>query len=224
MANLDLTPKDYVRSQVLRRRMKWLVWALLLLAGMVVAARLALGFLARSESLAVVQLQEKGQLVAQAQAKGEEYRKQKQVVEKQLTALDELRGRDRLRLFLSALDAAYLNGIWFDAIRYYRSETIPTGNLDALPGGARAGIIVVPKENVPVPGAAPRPQSIEQRVELLGHALSHSQVAEFMRALGRQPGIADVRLVDTGLRAYTSTLVIDFKLSLLVDDKAGRQP
>jgi len=40
-----------------------------------------------------------------------------------------------------------------------------------------------------------------------------------MRGLAKQPGIADVRLVATGLGSYASMPVIDLTLMLLIDDK-----
>jgi Fimbrial assembly protein (PilN) len=224
MAEFDLIPSDYAQNRVLRRRVKWFAAALVAIVCLVAFARLALALVTRFENGEVARLQKEGQISAQAKARADEYRQQKLAAEKRLNELDDLMGRDRVRLFLSATDAAYLNGIWFDAIRYYRGETLPTGSLDALPGGARAGIIVVPKENVPTPGSIAQARGIEQHVELVGHALNHSRVAEFMRALGRQPGIADVRLLDTGLRTYTNAQVVDFKLTLLVDEKARRQP
>ncbi len=223
MAEFDLIPTEYAQGQVLRRRMKWFLVALASIACLVGLARLGLALATGFETGETARLRKQAQLSAQAKAKVEEYRQMKLAAENQLKALDELRGRDRLSLFLGAIDAAYLNGVWFDAIRYYRSETLPAGKLDALAGGTHAGIIVVPKENVPVAGAPARTPGIEQHVELVGHALNHSLVAEFMRALGQQPGIVDVRLLDTGLRSYSNALVVDFKLLLLVDDKAGRR-
>jgi hypothetical protein len=75
---------------------------------------------------------------------------------------------------------------------------------------------------VPVPGAATSRPSVEQRAEIVGHATDHTRLAEFMRSLSAQPGIADVRLLDTGLRTYTNTQVIDLNLTLLIDDRSGR--
>lgn len=221
MAEFDLIPKDYARSQALRRWVKWFALVVALIVAFVALARLGLALAIRSESGELARLRSQDAIAAQAKASADAYRQQKQLAEKQLRALDELRGRDRVRLFLHAMDAAYLNGIWFDEIRYFRGETVATGNLNALPGGANSGIIVMPKESQPGADAAARAGGIEQHVGLFGHALNHSLVAQFMRALGSQPGIADVRLQDTGLRAYTTATVIDFKLSLQVDDKAG---
>jgi hypothetical protein len=224
MAEFDLIPKDYAESQVVRRRVKWFAIALVAVVLVLASARLGLAFATRFENGEVARLRNASQVSAQARAAADAYLQQKLAAEKQLSVLDELRGHDRVRLFLGAVDAAYLNGIWFDDIRYYRSETLPTGSLDALPGGAHAGIIVVPKENLPAAVAATQAGAIEQHAELVGHALNHSLVADFMRALGGQPGIAQVRLLDTGVRNYSNAPVIDFKLTLQVDAKTWRRP
>ena len=43
-----------------------------------------------------------------------------------------------------------------------------------------------------------------------------------MRSLGSQPGIAAVRLQDTGLGNYSNNTVINLTLTLLVDDKVRK--
>src|SRR6266581_3939462 len=147
MAELDLIPADYAQRQTLLRRVKRFVAAVASLACLLVLARGTLQLLTSAEMGEVARLQGQERLWAQSEAKLEEYRKQKLATQRQLVALDELRGRDRLRLFLKAVDAAHVENVWFDEIRYYRRDNLP-GNLDSLPGGARAGIIVVPEKNV----------------------------------------------------------------------------
>ncbi len=224
MAELDLIPADYAQRQILLRRVKRFVAAVVSLACLLVLARGMLYLLTSAETGEVARLQGQERLWAQSEAKVEEYRKQKLATQRQLVALDELRGRDRLRLFLKAVDAAHVENVWFDEIRYYRRDNLPTGNLDSLPGGARAGIIVVPEKNVPAPGTAPKAPDIEQRVGIVGHAINHATLAQFMRRLESQRGIADVSLVDTSPRSYPNALVIDLKLSLVVDEKARGRP
>jgi hypothetical protein len=223
MAELDLIPADYAQRQVLRRRLRRFMAILVSLACLLGLTRSALYLLASAEKSEVARLQGQVQLWAQTKAKVEDYRTQKQATEKQLRALDELRGRDRLRLFLKAVDAAYVENVWFDEIRYYRRDNLPSGNLDPLPGGARAGIIALPVKNAPT-ATSGKEADIEQRVEIVGHAINHATLAEFMRRLEARPGIADVSLVDTRPRAYPNTLVIDLKLSLLIDENVRRRP
>ena len=221
MADIDLIPADYAKLALVRRRTKPLLIALIALALVVGLARLALYLLISFENANVAQLQKETQIFARTRADADNFRQQKQLVEKQLAELDELRGRDRLRLLLRAIDAAYSDSIWFEQLRFFRRD-LPTGDLSSLPGGGRSGIIVVPKENIPIPGAAPAPAGVEQRAEIVGHATNHTKLAQFMRSLGSQPGIVEVRLVDTGLGSYSNVPVIDLTLMLLVDDKARR--
>ena len=221
MADIDLIPADYAKLALVRRRTKPLLIALIALALVVGLARLALYLLISFENANVAQLQKETQIFARTRADADNFRQQKQLVEKQLAELDELRGRDRLRLLLRAIDAAYSDSIWFEQLRFFRRD-LPTGDLSSLPGGGRSGIIVVPKENIPIPGAAPAPAGVEQRAEIVGHATNHTKLAQFMLSLGSQPGIVEVRLVDTGLGSYSNVPVIDLTLMLLVDDKARR--
>ncbi len=221
MADIDLIPADYARLALVRRRLKPLLIALMALALVVGLARVALYLLASFENANIAQLQKEGQIAARIKAEADNIRQQKQLAEKQLADLDELRGRDRLGRLLRAIDAAYSDSIWLEQLRFFRRD-LSAGDLGSLPGGGRSGIIAVPKESIPAPGAAPAPAGFEQRAEIVGHAVNHTKLAEFMRGLGSQPGIAEVRLVDTGLGSYSSTPVIDLTLMLLVDDKPRR--
>jgi hypothetical protein len=170
----------------------------------------------------IARLEKEGQISARIKAQADNFRQQKLLAEKQLAELDDLRGGDRLRLLLRAIDAAYSDSIWLDELRFFRRDPVPSGNTKLLSGGERSGIIVVPGQSVTVPGAEPPPAGIEQRVELVGHALNHTHLAEFMRSLGGQPGIAEVRLIDTALGSYGGNPVIDLTLMLLVDEKRGK--
>jgi len=129
MAELDLIPADYAQRQILLRRVRRFVAAVVSLACLLVLARGMLHLLTSAETGEVARLQGQERLWAQSKAQAEEYRKQKLATQRQLIALDELRGRDRLRLFLKAVDAAHLENVWFDEIRYYRRDNLPTGNL-----------------------------------------------------------------------------------------------
>lgn len=216
MSEFNLIPADYAGEQVLRRRLRWAIAGLLMLCCLVLLARSALGLLISGERNYVAQLQTKRQLWQESKAKTEQYTREALVAEKQLLALNELRRREHLRLFLEALDTAYVDKVWFDEIRYYRRENLPAGTPAA---GARAVATGAAQKDAGLP-----PPRVEQRIAMTGHATSHVMLAEFMRKLETQPAIAELTLLDTSPRAYPQGLIIDFKLALLVERKAKGLP
>ncbi len=221
MADIDLIPADYRNLARLRRRLPRVVIAVIAVVLIIGVARFALYRLVSFENAHMAQLQTESNVAARSNADADSFRQRKALAEKQLAELDELRGRDRLSLLLRAIDVAYSDSIWVDHVRFFRGD-IPAGETSSLPGVGRSGVIVVPKANVPVPGTAPASAAGEQRAEIVGHATSHTKLAEFMRSLASQPGIAEVRLVDTGLGSYANVPVIDLTLVLVIGGKAWR--
>jgi hypothetical protein len=222
VADIDLIPAAYLKRQLVQRHVRLFLITAIAVAALVGAARVALNRAIVSETTIVTRLAKAAEIYSQTEAKADGYRQQREIGEKRLSQLDELRGRDRLKVLLQAIDTAYSPSIWLDEMRFLRRENLPTGTLNPQAGGAGSTVLVIPKGNVPVPGAAASRPGIEQRVEIVGHATDHSRLAEFMRNLSAQPGIADVRVLDTGLRTYTNTQVIDLSLTLLIDDNPGR--
>jgi Tfp pilus assembly protein PilN len=221
VADIDLIPAAYLKRQFVQRHVRRFLIVAIAVAALVGAARVALNRAIASETATVTRLAKAVEIYSQTEAKADGYREQRKISEKRLSQLDELRGRDRLKVLLQAIDTAYSPSIWLDELRFLRRENLPTGTLNPQAGGAGSTVLVIPKENVPVLGATASRPSVEQRVEIVGHATDHTRLAEFMRNLSAQPGIADVRLLDTGLRTYTNTQVIDLNLTLLIDDKPG---
>lgn len=217
MGDMDLIPDDYRHHLDLRRAVRNFITACVVVLACIGLIKMLLTYLIWRENVQVVRLEQQENVLEQNKAKTETYRQQKQVTEQQLAALNELRGRDRVAIFLQAIDSAYAEGIWFDNLRFMRRSS--TGTLDNVPGAVNTGIIVVPAN-------AETPQSLEvdHGAEIVGHAVNHSMLAEFMRKLGTQASVADLRLIDTGTRNYTTMQVVDFNLALQVSEKAQAQP
>lgn len=222
MADVDLIPADYAKVRRVERRVRQLLIACVVVVAVVGAVRLALSMAISFERLSIVRLEAEGQTITRSKAEADDYRRQKLLAEKQLAELDELRGRDRLRLLLQAIDAAYSDSIWFDELHFFRSDQVAAGRTSSLPGGAHSDIIVLPATSVVALGVASAPTRMEQRAQIVGHAMNHTRLAEFMRGMSSQPGIIEVRLLDTGLGSYNSSPVVDVTLLLLVDDEAGK--
>jgi cell division protein FtsB len=217
MSSIDLIPGDFRRAEALRQRIRRFIAACVLVLVGMAATRMLLGYLTWRERAVVVRIEQQQQLLAHSQAKTEELRQQQRVTEQQLAALDQLRGRDRVALFLSAIDQAYDARIWLDSVHFLRRGGV--GMPANAPAATSAGILVVPQ----AAGAEPQ-LDVSQGADLYGHAINHSVLAEFMQRLGAQPAVADLRLINTATRSYVDTQVIDFNLSLQVNEKSGAQP
>lgn len=211
MSEMDLIPGDYRKGRSGRSLLRRFIVACVVVLCCIGFSRMLLGYLLWRENVQVARLEQQEQVVQQNKAKTESLRQQKQVTEQQLAALNKLRGRDRVARFLRSIDNAYVEGVWLDSLQFMRRNG--TGTLQA-PGAANSGIIVVPK-------GAETAQSLQMNLgaEIIGHAMNHTKLAEFMRNLGRQPTVADLRLIGTGTRSYTNVQVVDFKLSLQLDEK-----
>jgi len=222
VADVDLIPAGYSRVQLVRRRVKQFLIACISVFVVVGILFSALSVATSLERSNVGHLENEIKTATKSNGEVDGYRQQKLLAEKQLTELDQLRGRNRLSLFLRAVDSAYSDSIWLDELHYFRRDPSSSGTATTSPGPARPGIVVMPAQNVPVSGEAPNPQSAGQRVEIIGHATSHTRLAEFIRRLTGQPGIAEVRLLDTGLGNYSNSPVIDFILMVQVDERIGK--
>jgi hypothetical protein len=217
MGDMNLIPDDYRQRLDLRRVLRNFIVACMLVVGCLGLGKALLAHLIWRENVQVVRLEQQEQVLQHNKTRTEEYRQQKLVTEQQLAALNALRGRDRVALFLNAIDSAYAEGVWFDNLRFMRRAS--TGKLDNVPAAANAGIFIVPTETEASPSL-----EINHSAEIVGHAVSHSMLAEFMRKLGTESSVADLRLIDTGTRNYTTIQVVDFNLALQISGKMQGQP
>jgi Tfp pilus assembly protein PilN len=196
MRDMDLIPGDFRQGLNLQRQLRGFLLACMLVLGGIAVARLGLGYATWRERAVVVSIEQQQQQLEQTHARTEELQHQRQVTEQQLATLEKLRGRDRVALFLHAVDQAYNAHIWLDSVHFLRR------------GGS----------------ADTQELAVTQGADLYGHATNHSELAQFMRLLGAQSAVADLRLISTNTRSYNDTQVIDFNLSLQVDDKVPVQP
>ena len=217
MDEMDLIPNEYRANLARRQLLHKFLFACLLVVFCVALGRALLSYLIWRENVQVVQLEQLENASEQNKAKAAAYTLQKQVTEKQLAALNALRGRDRVALFLQAVDLSLGDGVWFDSVHFMRKTG--TGTLQDARGGPAAGIIVVPSN-----AEKAHTLDISQGVDIVGHAANHTVLAEFMRKLGAQPNVVDLQLLNTNLRTYKTMQVVDFSLNLLLDKKPAVSP
>lgn len=214
MHEMDLIPGDYRQDLKLQRSVRLFLLACLAVLCLTGLTKALLTYLTWHESQQTVQLKRQQQIWTQNQIRSETLRQQKGIAQQQLNALEALRGGDRVPVFLQAVDQAFSEGIWFDSVHFMRGHG--TATPANLPGSAHVGVLVLPN------GAEDKTAfEINQNIEVVGHALNHSLLAEFMNKLGAQPGVADLRLIDTSTRNYTTMQVVDFKLTLQMKKMAG---
>lgn len=219
MADIDLIPRQYHLRRQLSRRLRRFTVALVVTLCVLGAARAGLGIVTSHEHREIAKLRKIQLDAAREAARVTEFEQQKLAAEKQLRSLDDLRGRERTGHLLRALDQAYIAGIWFDEISSGRaSAAAPPGVQSAA--AARAGLLVL-AASTPAPAIAAHPAATpgEQNVELTGHAVNHSRLASFMTRLAAQPAVTSVQLLDTSSRVYSTASVVDFKVSLTIDEK-----
>lgn len=209
MSEMDLIPGDYRQSRSARRLLRRFIVACAVVLCCIGLARVLLGYLIGRENSQAVRLEQQEQMVGQNKARTEELRQQKQVTERQLAALNQLRNGDRVALLLRSIDRGYVEGVWFDSLHFMRRNDM--GTLQAS-GAANSGIGAAAK-------GADAALQINHGAEMIGHAMNHTNLAEFMRNLGKQPAVANLRLIDTGARNYANTQVVGFNLSLQLDER-----
>ncbi len=212
MGNINLIPNDYRQDIKLKRLVRnFIIACALVIAGIAVAKALV-SYLTWRENAQITRLEQLEQLSQETKIKTEEYRQQLQATEQQLKALSTLRGGDRVLHLLHAIDKAHTEGAWFDSLHFMRlANTSTPENTDNATTEASAAVMVEAVE-------------AHHGVEIVGHALSHSVLAEFMRNLGQATSVADLQLIDTSTRNYTTLQVIDFNLAFKISNAAQGQP
>jgi Tfp pilus assembly protein PilN len=214
MAGIDLIPRQYALQRRLWRHCKWFAAAMLSLVCLVAAARGALWFGAVTEHRQLSDLRKNEQHSSDSLAKVRQFEEQKAAAQKELKALADLRGRDRVRMLVEALDQAWLNGIWLDEIRSFRAGNLPSVNGQA--GSPSSAVPVANPQSAAAQATPPAAVQDQHRVELAGHAVEHSGLAAFMTLLAAQPAVSDVRLLDTSSNGSSTEPSIDFRMSLAI--------
>lgn len=213
MGNINLIPDDYRQDIGLRKLLRNFMLACILTIAGVFSVKALLSYFIWRENVEVVKLEQLEQASEQTKTKTEEFRQKKQVTEQQLAALNTLRGGDQVLVLLQSVDNAYIEGVWFDRLHFMRQSTA-----EALPKNDNSGTVVL------LDSQKTQGLEVNNGVEIVGHALSHSMLAEFMKKLGSATNVADLRLIDTGTRSYTTVEVVDFNLALQIKNKGQVKP
>ena len=217
MADIDMIPRSYreaLRVDRTVRRFGAALAALVLLGG--AAAGLMRWRVAHTEPLlaqmrsAASQATGDAALLAVLQARHAS-------LEQSVAALEALRAAGTVGRLAGALDTALRADMWLTGLHYVRSEQL-------IP--AVAGQPAQPGDLLLQPAAAagaPETWRVTRRLDLSGAAFSYPALTEFLRAFSTQPGVAEVRLVDSSTPEGEAA-VIGFNMTALVGPSGGIKP
>ncbi len=183
MADMDLIPDDYRQQHRLRRILRQLGLAALVVCLVVGLARGALAMLTQRDSLAITGFEQQEQLVRQQQAELASLQQHYKVLQARLADGGSIEGSS-MRVLLRAIDVAHAPDVWFESMNFE--------------------------------------QAAQARVQINGAALGHARLAAFMRNLSAQPGVAEVRLIDSKPGASGDQQAIAFTLAMKLVPEAGK--
>jgi len=215
---VDLIPQEYRQAVHMRRLLRGVGWTCLALALAVGAAAAGLAYLVNDERMALARYR---QLQAQSRAQGArlaELTARRNEAQKQLQTLDALRGGASIGQLVAAVDTALGERIWFQELSFSRVGDV----IDRKAESAGAGYVVLAaKDKRPEEKGGETGWRARERAEIRGLAADHAVLAEFIKQLGAQPEVRQVKLIDTSARSYPNVQVVDFQLAALLGPAPG---
>lgn len=193
MADIDMIPRSY-REQVRVRRT-------LRLAGIALAAVVVLGA-AGSSALrwraAAIGHKADALQTAAARLQADSARDAAQLAsynrrQQDAAVLHALRREGELGALAQGIDTALGEHVWLTSVALERDAQAVTGKGNAAPAAGT--------EELATAGTAAPAWHLASTLQLSGQADSYAAVTAFLATLGRQPGIADLRLVSSAAAA-----------------------
>jgi len=216
MADIDMIPREYRDGVRVRRTLRLAGVALVLVVAAGTLASIGLRWRSAALERSATALQTAAAQAQADSARGAQQQAERSRQEQAHAVLRTLRRRGELAALAQSLDAALAQGpdaVWLTGLQVERDvQGAPAGANAAAPAAAA---LPDGTEEFSAPGATPAaaPQTwrLRSAIELNGQAASYEAVTAFLSALGRQPGIAGLRLV--GSSAAAEGGVVDFHAS-----------
>lgn len=209
MAEVDLIPYEFRRSQRRRESIKaWLSGYLLLLV-LLLTAKLWLGSALRCEKREISTLQAEETALRQERQRLHELEKQRQLLLEHLGVLNFLRGGPRAEEMFVVIDRAINPAVWISGWKFLRTEEQVAG----APAPSNPAFTLLAKSES---GADAQEEHKGPRMEISGQALSHSNLADFVATLQEQQEIAEVKLQNAIEKPYLSGHAIFYQMTLRV--------
>lgn len=214
MHEFDLIPASYKERLKIKRwcRLSGFVFAGILV--IVAGFRFAIINKTTSLNAKITVLQKDKQFSIQQQQKYNFLVAEGIKLEKDLEILNGLRGGPTAKQILLAVDRVMQDSVWFTKWSYIRAGEIT----QVQPATVQTGyFIIIPKE---ANGSSNQQAwKLNAHMEINGQALDHSRLSSFIRNLINLPEIDDVKVINTNLRNYVSSQVVEFNLVLIINNQ-----
>ncbi|THC43506.1 PilN domain-containing protein [Massilia sp. Mn16-1_5] len=215
MADIDLIPRSYREGLRVRRSLTvyGAALALLLVAGGASSAllrwRLALETPRLEQSRATsIQLGAMRSQLASAQAR-------KDLLAENVAALATLRGGGEVTALAASLDGALNERVWFDQLRFARTQE----QLQAAPTPLPPGTV---QARAPQTGAL-QAWRLGSQIEIAGQALDNGAMSAFLAALAADGRLSDVRFLNSSTAPLEDGGTVSFKVAATLV-KTGATP
>lgn len=213
MNDIDLIPRSYRDAVRIRHLVERGALGLIAMLAIGLAAFSITIWQVRVQTAQLVPLRNEANRVAALRQQMEKLAAEKSKIEGSSTALTALRGTGEPYQLAEAIDAALSANVWLSSIRFSREQQA----LDATQAAAaqsNGGVVITAPNGAP--GQDGRPLRLTNTVEIKGTAIDHTALAEFIKALSSQPGLADVRLLNSTITIENSIRTIEFAVAAAV--------
>ena len=213
MADIDMIPRSYRDGVRARRALHGYGLALggLLLAGALAAATLHWRLAVQTPQLEQLRARTaeaetlRTRLSASVTRQG--------ALEQDAQALAALRGTGSIARLAHALDTALNDKVWFDSLRFVRTEELLRAPLPSpLPAGTLVTRAALPAAQ-PAGTSEPQTWRLMRHADIQGKALDHAALAAFLAALSANPVLGDVRFLNSTATAGTGPEVVAFSIT-----------
>jgi Tfp pilus assembly protein PilN len=214
MADIDMIPRSYHDSVRARRALRSYGMAL---SALLLAGALAAGLLHWRLAVQTPQLEQLRSRTAEAEALRTRFAAsaaRQGALEQDAAALVALRGAGGIARMAEALDMALNDKVWFDSLRFTRTEELLRAPLPSpLPAGTLVTRAATP--SAAQPNAAPGPQTwrLARHVDVQGQALDHAALATFLATLSANPVLGDVRFLKSTATAGEGPEFVAFSVT-----------
>jgi len=214
MHELDLIPASYKERLKIKR---WChLFGIVFASVLVIVAGLRFAITNKATALnAEIEVRQKDkQFSLEQQQKYNTLVAEEVKLRKELEILNGLRGGPSAKQILLAVDRVMPDDVWFTQWSFSRAGEITP----VQPATVQTGyFIIIPQDA----NGSPNQQAwkLNTHMKISGQARNHSSLSGFIRNLIDQPEIADVKVVNTSLRSYTGSQVVDFNLAVIINNQ-----